>query len=341
MSFADDANNLETLTSAATAAVAVHPNTAPTGLPTISGTAQVDETLTADTTGIADADGLDNASYSYQWIRSDGNTDTDIAGETDSTYTPSGSDVGKTIKVRVSFTDDASNGETLTSAATATVAAAANSPATGAPAISGTAHVEETLTADTSGIADEDGLDDATFAYQWIRNDGNADTDIQDATSSTYSLVYDDVGRTIKVRVSFTDDASHEETLTSAPTEAVTLLVWSATLTAGTRETHSGYNLLHSTGALSQTEFTLGGDDYTVKMVVEGDDGLLSFGLDRRLRTDFTLNVGGVPFSSEAVFPRSLIRSCTRSSSHLIRQSVVVILEVWPETPIFPKPSFS
>ena len=299
VSFTDDANNAETLTSEATGAVAAKPNTAPTGLPTISGTAQVDETLTADTTGIADADGLDNASYSYQWVRNDGSADTDIQDATGSTYTLSDDDLGKTIKVRVSFTDDASNGETLTSAATATVAAAANSPATGAPAISGTAQVEETLTADTSGIADEDGLDDATFAYQWIRNDGNADTEIQDATSSTYSLVYDDVGRTIKVRVSFTDDASHEETLTSAPTEAVTLLVWSATLTAGTRETHSGYNLLHSTGALSQTEFTLGGDDYTVKMVVEGDDGLLSFGLDRRLRTDFTLNVGGVPFSSE------------------------------------------
>ena len=299
VSFTDDANNAETLTSEATGAVAAKPNTAPTGLPTISGTVQVGETLTADTTGIADADGLDNASYSYQWVRNDGSADADIQDATGSTYTLSDDDVGKTIKVRVSFTDDASNEETLTSAATATVAAAANSPATGAPAISGTAQVEETLTADTSGIADEDGLDDATFAYQWIRNDGNADTEIQDATSSTYSLVYDDVGRTIKVRVSFTDDASHEETQTSAPTEAVTLLVWSATLTAGTRETHSGYNLLHSTGALSQTEFTLGGDDYTVKMVVEGDDGLLSFGLDRRLRTDFTLNVGGVPFSSE------------------------------------------
>ena len=299
VSFTDDANNAETLTSEATGAVAAADNRTATGLPTIGGTAQVEETLTADTTGIADEDGLTNASYSYQWIRNDGSADADIQDTTGSTYTLSDDDLGKTIKVRVSFTDDASNGETLTSAATATVAAAANSPATGAPAISGTAQVEETLTADTSGIADEDGLDDATFAYQWIRNDGNADTDIQDATSSTYSLVYDDVGRTIKVRVSFTDDASHEETQTSAPTEAVTLLVWSATLTAGTRETHSGYNLLHSTGALSQTEFTLGGDDYTVKMVVEGDDGLLSFGLDRRLRTDFTLNVGGVPFSSE------------------------------------------
>ena len=46
--------------------MAVKPNTAPTGLPTISGTAQVDETLTADTSGIADEDGLTNVSYSYQ-----------------------------------------------------------------------------------------------------------------------------------------------------------------------------------------------------------------------------------------------------------------------------------
>ena len=36
--------------------------------------------------------------------------------------------------------------------------AAANTPATGAPSISGTARVGETLTVDTSGIDDEDGL---------------------------------------------------------------------------------------------------------------------------------------------------------------------------------------
>ena len=295
VSFTDDANNLETLTSGATAAVAARLNSPATGAPAISGTAQVGETLMASTSGIADQDGLDNATFSYQWLADD----SAIPDATGSTYTLVAADEGKTIEVKVSFTDDANNLETLTSAATAAVAAHPNSPPTGLPTISGTVQVDETLTADTTGIADADGLTNVSFNYQWIRNDGNADTDIQDATSSTYSLVYDDVGRTIKVRVSFTDDASHEETQTSAPTEAVTLLVWSATLTAGTRETHSGYNLLHSTGALSQTEFTLGGDDYTVKMVVEGDDGLLSFGLDRRLRTDFTLNVGGVPFSSE------------------------------------------
>ena len=71
-------------------------------------------------------------------------------------------DEGKAITVRVSFTDDRGNEETLTSAATEAVAAAApppNTPATGAPTISGAAQVGETLTATSSGIADADGMD--------------------------------------------------------------------------------------------------------------------------------------------------------------------------------------
>ena len=64
-------------------------------------------------------------SFSYQWIRSDGSTDTNIAGQTTSKYTLVSADEGQTIKVRVSFTDDAGNQETLTSAPTAAVAAPA------------------------------------------------------------------------------------------------------------------------------------------------------------------------------------------------------------------------
>ena len=217
VSFTDDAGNEETLTSAATAAVASRPNTPATGAPTISRTAQVDQTLTADTSGITDADGLTNLSYSYQWIRNDGTNDADIGGQTGSTYTLTDEDVGKTIKVRVSFTDDAGNEETLTSAATAAVAARPNTPATGLPTISGTAQAGKTLTANISGMADEDGLDNAEFSYQWLANDA----DIQNATDSTYTLTDDDVGKTIKVRVSFTDDRSNDETLTSAATDTV------------------------------------------------------------------------------------------------------------------------
>ena len=49
----------------------------------------------------------------------------------------------------------------------------ANSPATGAPTISGTAQVGETLTADTSGVSDADGLTNATFTYQWLADDAD------------------------------------------------------------------------------------------------------------------------------------------------------------------------
>ena len=217
VSFTDDADHEETLTSAATGVVAAKPNSPATGAPTIDGTAQVGETLTVLTNGITDEDGLDNVSYSYQWISNDG-TDADIGGSDRSTYTLTDEDVGKSIKVRVSFTDDADHEETLTSAATGVVAAKPNSPATGAPTIDGTAQVRETLTVLTNGITDEDGLDNVSYSYQWIRNDGTNDADIGGQTGSTYTLTDEDMGKSIKVRVSFTDDADHEETLTSAAT---------------------------------------------------------------------------------------------------------------------------
>ena len=75
----------------------------------------------------------------------------------------------------------------------------------------------ETLTADTSGIVDEDGLDNASFSYQWLA-DGAA---IQDATDATYTPVVDDMGKAMSVTVSFTDDAGNEEELTSAASVAV------------------------------------------------------------------------------------------------------------------------
>ena len=92
-----------------------------------------------------------------------------------------------------------------------------NSPAIGAPAISGTVQVGEELTAGTSGIADEDGLENAAFSYQWLAEG----SDISGATARTYTLSNSDEGKAIKVKVSFTDDAGNDETLTSVPTAAV------------------------------------------------------------------------------------------------------------------------
>ena len=102
---------------------------AATGKPEITGTAQVGQTLTATVGTIADPDGLPDpfltdADTSFQWIQvATDNTETDISGATASTYTLLAGELGKTIKVKVTFTDDGNTAETLTSEATATVAA--------------------------------------------------------------------------------------------------------------------------------------------------------------------------------------------------------------------------
>ena len=113
------------------------------------------------------------------------------------------------------------NQRLLSNSPTAKVAGPTNTPATGAPTISGTAQVGETLTADITGIADADGLSGETFTYQWVSSDGTTDTDIEKATGSTYKLTAADRGRSVRVRVTFTDGGGNEETLTSAPTEPV------------------------------------------------------------------------------------------------------------------------
>ena len=199
------------------------PNAPATGAPTITGAAQVGETITAVTTGISDDDGLGNATFAYQWLAAAA----EINGTTASTYTLVAADAG--------------NDEELTSAVTGAVAAAPpppNTPATGAPSITGTAQVGETLTAVTTGISDDDGLGNATFAYQWFADNA----EINRATASTYTLVDDDAGKAIKVRVSFTDDAGNDEQLTSAATGAVAAAVVKPPLTATVHDVPSSHN---------------------------------------------------------------------------------------------------
>ena len=92
-------------------------NNPATGEPTISGTLKVGEPLTAEKSRIADADGLTNVVYSYQWLAAT------ATFHTEPTYTLVAADEGRSIKVWVSFTDDEGNAELLTSAPTWPVAA--------------------------------------------------------------------------------------------------------------------------------------------------------------------------------------------------------------------------
>ena len=130
-------------------------NNPATGAPTISGTAQVGETLSASTSGISDADGVANATFTYQWLADDA----DISGATGSSYTVVAADVGKAIKVRVSFTDDDGNEESVTS----------NAVTASAPPVNTEETIRMTATFHGAPVS-HDGSDSFTFELRFSEN---------------------------------------------------------------------------------------------------------------------------------------------------------------------------
>jgi Ca2+-binding RTX toxin-like protein len=89
-----------------------------TGVPTLSTTTpQQGVALTASTTGITDADGLVGTTFNFQWQAGT----TDILGATSASFTPTTAEVGQTLRVVVSFVDNAGNREQVISASTAAV----------------------------------------------------------------------------------------------------------------------------------------------------------------------------------------------------------------------------
>ena len=150
-----------------------------------------------------------------------------------------------------------------------------NRPATGAPAITGLAQVGETLTASANGIADPDGMTNAVLAWQWTSNDGgvdDADADIEDATASTYELAAADEGKTIRVRVSFTDDAGFAESLVSEPTEPVAAPPLTAEF-VDVPEEHQGYTTSFDFGLVFSEDFPGRFDYKALRAAFQTDNG--------------------------------------------------------------------
>ncbi len=110
---------------AAPSSLAIHVaavNDPAAGAVAISGTLAEHRLLTADASGLADADGL--GTFSFQWQRNGSN----IPGATGATYLLGSADVGSAIRVRVSFTDGQGFLETALSAATSIVANVNDAP---------------------------------------------------------------------------------------------------------------------------------------------------------------------------------------------------------------------
>ena len=91
-----------------------------------------------------------------------------------------------------------------------------NRPAEGHVYIGGVWRVEvgTTISADTWRVSDPDGMRNATLRYQWLADY----TEIRGATRSSYTVTAAQVGKKIRVKVSFTDDAGNEEVLRSRAT---------------------------------------------------------------------------------------------------------------------------
>ena len=438
------------------------PNTPATGAPGFTGTPQVGETLTATLGDMADTDGLPTTTfpdgYTFQWVLVDGVTETDISGATSQTYVPVATDAGKTLKVKVSFTDGGGASETLPSAATQPVAGAKtacptsyvwctemesghsslasgattielggydpssslgslddddfthagtaytvtainwsrattsgivsntlaletgaelpdgmvltlngtaltvgtdsetsivgreswnlrtlgidfdwvtdtkvttslnfpNTPATGAPGITGTPQVGETLTATIGDIADDDGLPTTTFplgyTFQWVLVDGVTETDIASATSQTYVPVASDAGKTLKVKVTFTDGGGGggmSETRPSGATAAVraaaegcsarTHANWCTTLTAGegviSGFTFYGWRAGGGQGALDDVTIDYGGlPGWSLERIDHDETGNSMFVefVNRHVPRGTVFNLGGSEFVADS-----------------------------------------
>ena len=184
-----------------------------------------------------------------------------------------------------------------------------NRPATGVPTITGTPAVGELLTADISNIGDPDGIADADFEYQWIAFDGTTDSDISGATGETYRPLLAHLAQTIKVRVTFDDDEDNAESLTSAPTAAVTAstygqVIWAATLTVEEETvaagTFFGYSI-GGRGSLEPVGFTHDGNSTIVTALQYLESQLRFFLSGHPLGSeDFNLYLDGAPFLIES-----------------------------------------
>lgn len=175
-----------------------------TALPTISGTAQVGQTLVVSQ-GVWG--GSQPITYSYQWQRGT----TNITNATTNSYTLVLTDVGNRFRCKVTATNAAGSNFVFT-ASTAIVPQVAPTN-TSLPVINGTISVGLTINV-TSGTWI--GSPTIQYSYQWLRNS----TPITGSTTNGYTILPTDVGSVLACQVRASNTAGFS-TATSAPTPTI------------------------------------------------------------------------------------------------------------------------
>ena len=240
--------------SASTAVVAPGTFTTKTQ-PSISGTPQVDQVLTASAGSWTPA-----GTPTYQWL-ADG---APIAGATGTTYSPGPDDVRKQISVQVTMNQTGYAAATATSAATSAVAPGTFLN-TRAPAVKGTAQVGVGLRANPGVWSPK-----AQIQYQWIVGG----VSVPGATSRSYTPAATDLGKPVAVEVTAMRPGYLTSLLTSAPTEAVVPGVIESTTAPQVSGTPMLGHTLHATsGAWSITPDTISYQWYAGTKAIAGASG--------------------------------------------------------------------
>ena len=181
--------------------------------PTIAGTAEEGDTLTASASS-----GQSDNPVTYQWEENSGPNGAfvAIANATGATYQVQESDEGFQIEVVATATND--NGVTTSATSLATTAVLDAAPTVTTPTIAGTAAEGDTLTASASS-----GQSDNAVTYQWEENSGpnGAFVAIANATGSTYQVQESDEGFQIEVVATATNDNGVTISAASLATSAV------------------------------------------------------------------------------------------------------------------------
>ncbi|HEY1776940.1 MAG TPA: hypothetical protein VGG41_12335, partial [Solirubrobacteraceae bacterium] len=182
--------------------------------PTIGGTVEVGQTLTASPGTWVGPPTPSPSTFTYEWTRcqSDGTACLPL-GDSSPQYVPVGTDVGFTLAVEVSATNDHGT-TTAGSGPTAPVSAAPPKNDT-APTITGTAQQGQKLTANVGTWENAP----TSFIFQWERCDGASCADVGGGGNS-YVAAPGDVGSTLLVTVTAHNSAG-DTPAASAPSATV------------------------------------------------------------------------------------------------------------------------